>query len=66
MFACTAQDLATYDYSINEDDAQQRVQNFISAVNKKESINGISVHASQILRFIFEVLTLRKVTRKPN
>ena len=45
MFACTAQDLATYDYSINEDDAQQRVQLFLQ-YNKKESINGISVHAS--------------------
>ena len=30
MFACTAQDLATQDYSINnEDDAQQRVQLFL-------------------------------------
>ena len=45
MFACTAQDLATKDYSINEDDAQKK-GTVVSAVNKKESINGISVLAS--------------------
>ena len=42
----------------------------ISAVNKKESVNGISMHASQILRFIFKVLqcklTQSHYIRKPN
>ena len=58
------------EYSI--DDLQQREQLFSSAVNKKESINGISVHASYILRsdlslkFYSLSLSLRKVIRKPN